>query len=154
MEHARHVFRVLLVLFIVLVAVVIGRSFLIPKSFGTYGHYRHDNVAEQMRARPPLHGGAKACADCHDDKFVALGKGSHASVSCEVCHGPLGRHVKDGDVVAKMDIDRSVKLCAYCHRKIDGRPPKFPQVVIEKHVDGGLGPKGCLDCHDPHSPKL
>ncbi len=154
MEHARHVFRVLLVLLLVIVVVVIGRSFLVPKSFGMYGNYRYDNVPEQMAARTPLHGGAKACADCHDDKSTKLAAGRHARVSCEICHGPLGRHVKDGDVVAKPSIDRSPKLCGYCHRKIDGRPPKFPQVVFEKHVEGGLGPKGCLDCHDPHSPKL
>ena len=154
MEHARHVFRVLLVLLLVLVVVVIGRSFLIPKSYGMYGNYRYDNVQEQMDVRAPVHGGARSCADCHDDRFQAVGKGSHAKVSCEVCHGPLGRHVKDGDVVAKMAIDRSPKLCGYCHRKIDGRPAKFPQVVFEKHVEGGLGPKGCLECHDPHSPKL
>lgn len=154
MEHARHVFRVLLVLLLVLIVVVIGRSFLVPKTFGDYGHYRYANVGEQMEARPPLHGGAKVCGDCHDDRLKALTAGAHAKVSCEVCHGPLGRHVKDGDVVAKPPIDRSPKLCGYCHRKIDGRPPKFPQVVFEKHVDGGLGPKGCLECHDPHSPKL
>jgi formate-dependent nitrite reductase cytochrome c552 subunit len=154
MEHARHVFRVLLVLLVGIVVVVIGRSFLIPKSYGTYGPYRFDNVAEQASARPPLHGGASACADCHEERAAPLAKGKHASVSCEVCHGPLGKHVKDGDVVAKPAVDRSVRLCAYCHRKIDGRPASFPQVVIEKHVDGGLGPKGCLDCHDPHSPKL
>ena len=154
MEHARHVFRVLLVLLLVLVVVVVGRSFLIPRSFGMYGNYRYDNVQEQMDVRAPVHGGAASCADCHDDRFQAVGKGSHAKVSCEVCHGPLGRHVKEGDVVAKMAIDRSPKLCGYCHRKIDGRPPKFPQVVFDKHVDGGLGAKGCLECHDPHSPRL
>ena len=154
MEHARHVFRVHHVLLLVLVVVVVGRSFLIPRSFGMYGNYRYDNVQEQMEVRAPVHGGARSCADCHDDRFQAVGKGSHAKVSCEVCHGPLGRHVKEGDVVAKMAIERSPKLCGYCHRKIDGRPPKFPQVVFEKHVDGGLGPKGCLECHDPHSPKL
>ena len=153
MEHARHVFRVLLVLLLVLIVVVIGRSFLVPRTFGDYGHYRYANVGEQMAARPPLHAGARACGDCHDDRLKALSAGGHAKVSCEVCHGPLGRHVKDGDVVAKPTIDRSPRLCGYCHRKIDGRPPKFPQVVFEKHVDGGLGPKGCLACHDPHSPK-
>ena len=154
MEHARHVFRVTLVLLLSLIAVVVGRSFLIPKSFGVYGNYRADNVAEQVNARAPLHAGARACADCHDDRFAALGKGKHAKVSCEVCHAPLGRHVKDGDVVAAMPVDRSVRLCAYCHRKIEGRPAGFPQIVFEKHVDGGLGAKGCLECHDPHSPKL
>ena len=154
MEHARHVFRVLLVLLLVLIVVVVGRSFLVPKTFGDYGHYRYANVGEQMAARPPLHAGAKACGDCHDDRLKAITAGVHAKVSCEVCHGPLGRHVKDGDMIGKMPVDRSPKLCGYCHRKIDGRPPKFPQVVFEKHVEGGLGPKGCLDCHDPHSPKL
>jgi formate-dependent nitrite reductase cytochrome c552 subunit len=153
MEHARHVFRIALVLLVLVVAVVLGRSFLIPRSYGTYGSYRFDNVAEQASARPPLHGGAIACADCHDDRSTKLAKGGHARVSCEVCHGPLGRHVKAGDVVGPMTVDRSVRLCATCHRKIDGRPEGFPQVVVEKHVDGGLGPKGCLDCHDPHSPK-
>ncbi len=154
MEHARHVFRILLALLVLVIVVVIGRSLLIPHSYGTYGSYRFDNVAEQANARPPLHGGARSCADCHDDRFTAVSKGSHAHVSCEVCHAPLGKHVKDGDVVAKMPIDPSVRLCAYCHRKIDGRPAKFPQVVFEKHVEGGLGDRGCLDCHDPHSPKL
>lgn len=154
MEHTRHVFRVLLVLLVVLVVVVIGRSFLVPKTFGDYGHYRFSNVAEQRNARPPLHGGAAACADCHDDRFQVAAKGSHAKVSCEVCHGPLGVHVKDGDVVAKMAIDRSPRLCGHCHRKIDGRPAKFPQVVFEKHIKGPPGAKGCLECHDPHSPKV
>jgi hypothetical protein len=156
MEHARHVFRVLLVLLLVLIVVVVGRSFLVPKSFGTYGHYRYDNVAEQMAARPALHGGARSCAGCHAERAKAVAGGAHVKVSCEVCHGPLGSHVKDGKVIqaAAVAIDRTPKLCEYCHAKIDGRPAKFPQVVVHKHVDGGIGPKGCLECHDPHSPKL
>jgi hypothetical protein len=136
------------------VVVVVGRSFLIPHSYGMYGSYRYDNVAQQSSARPPLHRGARACADCHDDRFATLAKGSHARVSCEVCHAPLGTHVKDGDVVAKMAVDPSVRMCGYCHQKIEGRPDKFPQVAFEQHVEGGLGDRGCLDCHDPHSPKL
>ena len=154
MEHSRHVFRVLFALLVVIVAVVVGRTLLVPKSYGMYGSYRFDNVAEQMAARPPLHGGVQSCAECHDERVATLLKGSHAKVSCEVCHGPLGRHVKDGELLAKMPIDPSPRLCGYCHRKIDGRPQKFPQVVFEKHVEGGLGPKGCIACHDPHSPKV
>lgn len=154
MEHARHVFRVSLVLLVGVIVVVIGRSFLIPRSFGLYGNYRFDNVAEQANVRSPLHGGARSCADCHDDRSAAIAKGTHARVSCEVCHAPLGKHVKDGDVIAKMPVDPSVRLCSYCHLKIAGRPAKFPQISIEQHVEGGLGDRGCLDCHDPHSPKL
>ena len=158
MEHARHVFRIIFVLLLALVAFVLGRTLLVPKTYGMYGPYRFDNVAEQAAIRPPLHGGAASCADCHDDKSKKVAAGVHKHVSCEICHGPLGLHVKDGDVVAKMAIERSFTLCARCHRKIEGRPDKFPQVVLEQHVQQ-MGPtklegKVCLECHDPHSPKL
>ena len=154
MEHARHVFRVVFVLLLALVAFVLGRSLLVPKSYAMYGPYRFDNVAEQARARPPLHGGAASCAACHADRAKKVAAGVHAHVSCEICHAPLGLHVRDGARVAAMRVDRSYGLCARCHRKLDGRPAKFPQVVLEQHVQGALGADACLDCHDPHSPKL
>jgi len=154
MEHARHVFRVLFVLLLAIVAIVVGRTLLVPKSYGLYGSYRFDNVAEQASARVPLHGGAVACADCHEDRAKVVSAGSHKSVSCEICHAPLGRHVKDGDVVAKMNVDHSFTLCARCHQKILGRPEPFPQVVLSQHVKSKLEGKVCLECHDPHSPKL
>jgi hypothetical protein len=154
MEHGRHVFRVLFVLLLAIVVIFVGRTLLIPKSYGLYGPYRFDNVAEQASVRAPLHGGAKSCADCHDDKSKAHAGGAHKNVTCEICHGPLGRHVKDGDVVAKMNVDRSFTLCARCHRKILGRPEKFPQVVLSQHVQSPLEGKVCLECHDPHTPKL
>jgi cytochrome c553 len=65
MEHARHVFRVVLVLVVVISAVVLTRGFLVPKSYGDYGAYRGDNVAEQAAIRPPRHGGPASCAPCH-----------------------------------------------------------------------------------------
>ncbi len=154
MEHARHVFRVLFVLLLAIVAIVLGRTLLVPKSYGLYGSYRFDNVAEQANVRPPLHGGADSCAQCHAPRVKVVSGGSHKAVSCEVCHGPLGKHVKDGNVVAKMNVDHSFTLCARCHRKILGRPEKFPQVVLSQHVQTKLEGKVCLDCHDPHSPKL
>jgi len=153
MEHARHVFRVAFVLVVVLAVVFLARGFLVPKSYGLHGPYRHDNVAEQMNVRPPAHAGAAACGECHDKQFARRAKGAHKTVSCEVCHVPLGMHVKaDGSVVAPA-IDRSFTLCARCHRKILGRPEKFPQVVLEQHVGGPPEGKVCLQCHDPHSPK-
>jgi hypothetical protein len=155
MEHARHVFRILLVLLVGVTGVTLGRSLLVPKSYGMYGAYRFDNVAEQAVARPPLHAGAAACGDCHEERLAATSKGAHVRVSCEVCHAPLGLHVRDGDVVAPMRVDRSFTLCARCHRKIDGRPAAFPQIALELHADGAAtSGKACLECHDPHSPKL
>ncbi len=154
MEHARHVFRVALVLLVVIAAVFLGRGFLVPRSYGTFGPYRADNVAEQMKARPPAHAGAASCTPCHKAKAEARAAGSHKSVSCEVCHAPLLRHVADGKVTGSMPIDKSFTLCARCHRRIQGRPEKFPQVVLEQHVTSKLEGAVCLECHDPHSPKL
>ncbi len=155
MEHARHVFRVLFVLLLALVAVVLGRTLLVPKSYGMYGPYRYDNVAEQASVRPPMHAGAAACGECHDDEFKKRAAGVHKNVSCEVCHGPLAFHVKEDGSVEAPDFDRSYVLCARCHRKILGRPENFPQIVLEEHVNGQpLEGKVCLGCHDPHSPKL
>ncbi len=153
MEHARHVFRIVLLVVIVLAVVLLARGFLVPKSYGLYGRYRGDNVAEQMNARPVLHQGAAACADCHGDQSTKRAAGSHRNVSCEICHAPLGAHVKADGSIVKPPIDRSFGLCARCHRKIAGRPAKFPQVDLEQHVNGPVEGKVCLQCHDPHSPK-
>lgn len=158
MEHARHVFRALLLLVVVVVVISLGRGFLIPRSFGLYGPYRADNVAEQMAVRAPQHGGAASCAGCHAPQAEKRAAGSHGAVSCEVCHAPLALHVTAGKRSAPMAVDASFTLCARCHRKILGRPEAFPQVVLDQHVnEQGGGPvqgRVCLDCHDPHSPKL
>lgn len=159
MEHARHVFRALLVLLVVIVAVSLGRGHLKPKSYGAFGSYRGDNVAEQANVRPPQHGGVASCAACHGAQAQKRAAGKHATVSCEVCHGPLAIHASGGKRFAAMPIDPSFTLCARCHRKILGRPEKFPQVVLDQHVQeqGGSLPvqgRACLDCHDPHSPQL
>jgi len=154
MEHSRHVFRALLVLIAIVVAVSLGRGFLIPKSFGLNGPYRNDNVGEQMAVRSPQHGGVQSCAECHATQAQKRAEGSHKTVSCEVCHGPLSLHVTAGKRSAPMAVDKAFTLCARCHRRILGRPEKFPQVVLEQHVQGPVQGQVCLDCHDPHSPKL
>jgi hypothetical protein len=159
MEHARHVFRALLLLVVVVVVISLGRGFLIPRSFGLYGPYRADNVAEQMAVRSPQHGGVASCAECHAAQAEKRAAGKHGAVSCEVCHAPLALHVSAGKRSAPMPVDASFTLCARCHRKILGRPEAFPQVVLDQHVheQGGQVPvqgRVCLDCHDPHSPKL
>ena len=88
MEHSRHVFRVLLLLLVAVVAFVLLRSFLVPKSYGDYGPYRAANVVEQAHVRAPRHGGADSCTACHAKEAEARAAGSHKTVSCEVCHGP------------------------------------------------------------------
>jgi len=153
MEHARHVFRIVVLVVVILAVVLLARGLLVPKTYGLYGRFRGANVAEQMNLRPPLYAGAAACADCHTEQSAKRAAGAHRNVSCEICHAALGAHVKaDGTVVAP-PIDRSFTLCARCHRKVAGRPAKFPQVDLDQHVNAPVEGKVCLQCHDPHSPK-
>ena len=153
MEHGKHVFRIVILVAVILAVVLLARGFLVPKTYGLYGRYRGANVAQQMNARPVLHGGAAACAECHSDQSVKRAAGSHRSVSCEICHAPLGAHILADGSVVKPPIDRSFTLCARCHRKMAARPAKFPQVDLDQHVSGPVEGKVCLECHDPHSPK-
>ena len=158
MEHARHVLRMGLLLVLLVAGVVLARSLLLPKSFGKYGSYRFDNVAEQ-RNKPVMHHGAKSCAGCHEKQWKLREDGeAHLKVSCEVCHGPLAKHatgeVKDQDTkLADMPVDKTWKLCARCHRKLEGRPETVPQIVFDsKHLKGDkLEGEACKSCHDPHS---
>jgi len=82
MEHARHVFRAILVLLVAVAAVAIGRGFLVPKSYGLHGPYRADNVQEQMDVRAPRHGGVASCAACHEVQASKRAAGRHQTVSC------------------------------------------------------------------------
>ena len=153
MEHGKHVFRIVILVAVLLAVVLLARGFLVPKTYGLYGRYRGANVAQQMDARPVLHGGAAACAECHSDQAGKRASGAHKSVSCEICHAPLGAHVLADGSVVKPPIDRSFTLCARCHRKVAARPAGFPQVDLDQHVNGPVEGKVCLECHDPHSPK-
>jgi hypothetical protein len=156
MEHSKHVVRMLFLVILVLIGFHIVRTLFTPKSFGKYGHYRADNVQEQM-AKPVMHGGSTSCAPCHEDKSRELESGKHGSVACEVCHAPLATHIKDGTPVAKMPRFKSASLCLRCHDSLDTRPATFPQVRVEEHLRKGsveMSPDVCMNCHNPHDPKL
>ena len=159
MEHARHVLRVVFLLILVVVGFTLFRSFVVPSSYGMYGPYRFDDVAEQ-RAKPVIHRGSASCKGCHPKQWTLREDGEmHMKVSCEVCHGPLTGHAtgdkKDVDNKLKdMPMDKTWALCARCHRKLDGRPKDFPQVNLddEKHTKGEkIEGSVCKGCHDPHS---
>jgi predicted CXXCH cytochrome family protein len=156
MEQSKHVIRMLFLLILVLIGFHILRTLFTPKSFGKYGHFRADNVEEQM-VRPVMHGGSNSCAPCHEDKSGDVRAGKHGSVECEVCHAPLATHIKDGAPIAKMLRFRSASLCLRCHDSLDARPTGFPQIRVDEHLRKGsveMSPDVCMNCHDPHSPRL
>ena len=154
MEHAKHIIRAVLVLLTVAVVFVLVRHVMIPKSFGEYGHYRYDSVAD-YQAQQARHGAPGACNDCHDEQAELRIDGKHKSVSCEVCHAPLQTHVVADEMVAPMRVRRSSELCGWCHEKLVARPATMPQVHMTDHVienGGELTETACLECHDAHNP--
>lgn len=123
------------------------RGYVVPKTFGQYGHYRGAAIAE-IAAHPVKFAGHEACETCHSDVADAKNKGKHEQVNCEACHGPLGAHAADPTVTpAKLD---TAVLCVRCHAASAARPKGFPQVAAEAHSSG----VPCETCHQPHSPAI
>jgi hypothetical protein len=123
------------------------RGYVVPKSFGQYGHYRAAAMTE-IAAHPAKFAGHEACETCHSDKAELKSKGKHAGLNCEACHGPLATHANDPSISpGKPD---TATLCVRCHAASAARPKNFPQVVADEHSNG----VPCETCHQPHSPAL
>ena len=127
---------------------LVVRHFVVPKSFGEYGHYRGAAIGE-IAARPVKFAGHQACEACHSDIADTKTAGKHAHVNCEACHGALADHANDPTSVTPVLPDTTV-LCARCHTASAAKPAAFPQVNPAEH-SGGLP---CKTCHNPHSPAL
>jgi len=154
LAHAKHILRAGLLLVAVAVVLVLGRSFFVPPSWGEYGRYRGDNVAQQ-RAIPPRHGGNAACRECHEDETTELLAGAHAKLACEGCHAPLASHASGDELLAEMPVRKDAELCLGCHRQLDARPAGHPQINERAHLaeqEVEPAPDVCFDCHAPHSP--
>jgi Cytochrome c7 and related cytochrome c len=147
-KDAGHIFR-LAAVFVAGILVFLGlRASLVPKSFGQYGHYRGDAIAE-IAARPVSFAGHQACEDCHLDVLEKKKNGKHVHVNCEACHGPLAKHGDDPGSVQPAKLDTSV-LCIRCHEANLAKPKGFPQVASAEHSTG----LPCDTCHQPHSPAI
>jgi hypothetical protein len=153
LEHREQITRLLIVIVFVVVILFLIRWFLIPQSFGRYGHYRGDNVKEQMDL-PLVYLGHAFCKDCHEVQYGDCQDNGHSSVNCETCHGHWEIH---NGRVKTMTAIKSDDTCMICHQKITGRPEDFPQIVsLNEHMEDKEKPEedalNCLSCHDPHLP--
>jgi hypothetical protein len=146
-KDAGHLFR-LAAVFIVGCLLFLGmRQFLVPKSFGQYGHYRGDAIGE-IASRPVNFAGHQACEGCHAEVLEKKRGSRHMQVNCEACHGPLAKHADDPSVQpAKLD---TAVLCVRCHEANAAKPKGFPQVASADHSTG----LPCDTCHQPHSPAI
>jgi hypothetical protein len=147
-KDAEHLVRVAVAIAVVLVVLLLIRAHFIPKSFGQYGHYRGDALAE-LSSKPIHYAGHRACEDCHSDEVTLKKAGKHVGVNCEACHGPLATHAEDPASVVPQLPDTAV-ICARCHEANIAKPKDFPQVVSAEHSGGAV----CKTCHQPHSPLL
>ena len=147
-QEAGHLFRLAAVFLTGLVLFLIVRGFLVPRSFGQYGHYRGNAIGE-VAALPVSYAGHQTCESCHADVLEVKSKGVHKGVACESCHGPLAKHADDPSSVQPTKLDVA-KLCVRCHEANMAKPKTFPQVASEEHSGGAV----CTSCHQPHSPAM
>jgi uncharacterized CHY-type Zn-finger protein len=146
-KDTEHLLRLAAVFIIGIVLFMIVRAWLVPHSFGRYGHFRGDAI-QDVAARPVAFAGRAACETCHSDIVDLKTKGKHAGVGCESCHGPLAKHADDPSIhPQKLDV---ANLCVRCHEASSARPKWFPQVASEEHSSG----VPCDTCHQPHSPAI
>ena len=147
-KDAGHLFRFAGLFVLAFLVFLVVRSYVVPKSFGQYGHYRGAAIGE-IAAHPVKYAGHESCETCHADVLDVKKAGKHAQVNCEACHGPLAKHADDPASVTPVLPDTAV-LCARCHTASAAKPKGFPQVVPEDHSTG----LPCGTCHKPHSPGM
>jgi uncharacterized CHY-type Zn-finger protein len=147
-KDAGHLFRLAGLFVLAFLVFLVVRQYVVPKSFGQYGHYRGAAIGE-IAAHPVKYAGHDSCETCHADVLDVKKAGKHAHVNCEACHGPLAKHADDPASVTPVLPDTAV-LCARCHTASAAKPKGFPQVVPEDHSTG----LPCQTCHKPHSPGM
>jgi hypothetical protein len=123
------------------------RHFLVPASFGQYGHYRGASL-EENASKEINYAGQLACFDCHQDIEDMKSQDVHKGIHCETCHGPGQKHAlssEAGDILKPSGRE----FCGRCHNKIAGKPNDvITQVDLSKHNPD----KNCIECHNPHEP--
>ena len=140
--------RLLLIFAVLVISFVIARHFLVPSSFGKYGHYRADAVGD-VENSPLQYAGANTCADCHGDLVKRKLGSKHRTVACESCHGPALSHTTD-PINIKPFRPAGREFCSLCHSANAARPVPIKQINPETH-----NPETpCAVCHNPHNPKL
>jgi hypothetical protein len=126
---------------------LVARHFLIPESFGQYGHYRGASLDEIART-PVKYAGQAACLKCHQDIDDLRQQDVHSDISCETCHGPGQQHSEDEGTTLLIK-PTSRESCGICHSRNAAKQKSAVFTVdLTKHNVN----KKCIDCHNPHQP--
>lgn len=139
--------RILLLIITFVGLFLLIRFFLIPDSFGQYGHYRGDSLLDN-ESRALVFADVEDCKACHSDILETLENEMHAGLSCLICHGPGGRHVEDPQLgnIAK---ESGREFCGRCH---DIHPARSTDMVFQVDILTHHTEKtDCIECHNPHA---
>lgn len=145
-KDKEHLFRMAGLFVVGIVLFVVARAILVPKGFGTLGHYRPGALADNAK-RVPVFAGKAACLECHTDMIEKQKGSKHASVNCEACHGAQGVHANDPEKKPVRPDPKAV--CLVCHTANVAKPKGFKQIDPKTHMEGGP----CNECHAPHHPE-
>lgn len=137
----------ILLLFIVFIGLfLLARHFLIPESFGQYGHYRGNSLLDN-ESREMNYADREDCYACHSDILETLESEMHSGLSCLICHGPGSAHVEE-PMLGNITKESGREFCGRCHDINPARPIDVVfQVDIKTHH---TEKQDCIECHDPH----
>ena len=138
----------ILLLFVAFIGLfLIVRHFLIPDSFGQYGHYRGESLND-ISSRETVFADKEDCYACHDDILEKLENEMHAGLSCLICHGPGGAHVEDPQL-GNINKESGREFCGRCH---DINPARSTDVVFQVDIlTHHTELTDCIECHNPHT---
>jgi len=139
--------RILLLFIAVIGLFLLARHFLIPETFGQYGHYR-GAALDEISSREMVFADKEDCFACHDDILEKLENEMHAGLSCLICHGPGREHVDDPQL-GNIDKNSGREFCGRCHDFHPSRPSDvINQIDIKTHHTEKTN---CIECHNPHA---
>jgi hypothetical protein len=140
--------KVLLPLFAIFILVfIVIRHFLVPDTFGQYGHYRGNSLIDNEN-RPQVYSNKATCIECHPDIYEKLQSDLHTGLSCVICHGPGLEHANSPDtlnIIKKSGREH----CGRCHNINPARAAgAITQIDVSQHH---TEKNDCIECHNPHA---
>lgn len=159
-KYNSHLIKLIIAMVVFGVAAFFGRQLFIPDTMGQYGHYRGADIEDQRNIQVKLQTN-ESCFQCHKPIRKIHKAGVHATVSCEICHGPYGSHIKEGEKIGALPVKRDEdinQLCLRCHNKvIQARPRESIKMVgMPEHLQDKKVrlDHTCNQCHMVHDPLL
>ena len=174
-RNTRHILLLLLLIIIGGVVFQVGRTALLPETFGEQGPYRTAAVLAEA-SQPSVFPADAVCHECHSDVQEERAETLHAAVSCVHCHGYARDHIVqarkaaespehpippasawDGKFPTGVDLfttkDRTT--CLVCHESVLGMPEDFKKIIVAEHLEemGADEPESretCFECHGGH----